>query len=333
MIWSVTSGPHNKEPLLRRWRRGDLAEQPTVATAALAVVLGACLLGAAAMVTARSVQAQVAARQAEVGADIVQRVSEGGLSSYLPDKPEWIYYLLKEGEDVVGYAASHLAPIKGAEGAVIFKGRRLRWSVREKTLETVSFWIGNDLRQYGQEELIRNRDSGFAIRMSLLMSEGALSGAINVAGNRFNVRSGLIEGGNVIPEFMRDFFMSVAVNEQVGEDAVFQAPYIRLEEGEGVVVQLQQMAVSRGEGCPEEVRQIWPYGNCAEVVEYAATKARERVFYDSNHQLVWRQESWGRGLVQIAVTRDELMRDFPKAAAEVDRWLQRFEDDDDAELR
>ena len=109
MIRCVTGNRYNKEPLLQRWRRGDLAAEPRAATVALAAILAVGLLIAGAVVGTRSARARAGKLQQKAAAELIRQVAERGLSYYLPKKPVQRYYLLKQGDEIRGYGASHLA--------------------------------------------------------------------------------------------------------------------------------------------------------------------------------------------------------------------------------
>lgn len=315
----MTESPDKKDLLLQRWRRGELAEHSIVVTAALAVVLAVCLLAAGIIVVSRSVQSRAVARQEMAAAAVLSEVARRGLSYYLPETPMRMYYLIKEGDDVVGYAGSYLGKVTGDDGAITFKGEQVEYVAGEGVRRVVSFEVTNDLTRCSQVEWISDRRSGRSRRVTQLIVDEVFSGVIEEAGGTIPVPRRRIGKENMVPECVADILISVAAGERSEEEFAFVVPF--LQSGGRLI--LVQLLVRAGGQVPQQIGYDVADGHGAEIVLSGDETRAQHVYFNSRHELVW-QRGAGGSPVWIAVTRDELINAFPDAISELGRWSQRF---------
>lgn len=293
-------------------------------TVALAVVLAVCLLAAGIIVASRSVQSRAVARQEMAAAELLQEVGRRGLSYYLPETATRVYHLVKEGDDVVGYAAGYLGKSVGVDGSILIRGEQVEYIGRKGVLRSVSWLAANDLSKSHQVERISGLLAGRSRRITQSIVGGVFTGVVEEGHKMIQVANRDVGQGNMVPEGMADVLVSVALSEGGEDGFAFVVPVLQVD---GRFVQVQ-LLVRAGADIPEEIGYDVADGHGGEVV--VSGLGTQHVYFNSRRELVW-QRGAGGSPVWIAVTRDELINAFPDAVNELARWSERFAGDDAGE--
>jgi len=134
----------HRKSFLKRWSDGDLASQPVVGTVVLAVILILTLLVAQIFVWVSARRLRIEQQSIQ----LIRSVSEQGLDTYLGNAPLARYYLLKEQDELIGYAATIIEPQILPNGELIFKGREFQTHLNtEKTFEKILFYFITEVLQ------------------------------------------------------------------------------------------------------------------------------------------------------------------------------------------
>ena len=293
----------------RRFGRGVSTSGATVALAGVLVV---CLIAAGLLVAARAGNRQARQR----GERLIEQMSQAGLESYLGRERIVRYHLLESEGQTVGYGGYSVTGVLEPDGGVVFKGSQLDRYPSQRVHSETEFEVANDLSEFWhRESTIRgnNRPESASYR---------LSGNRLIASRNRQRLPAVVEvtERNIVPLGLLDFFSSVAVT-QVDEPVAFSV-ILRGSERESLFI-LHECVVEAGGDVPAEVAAV--QGQAVSTY-WPATKLRQRLYCDPQHQVVWQENAGPSGVVLRAVTQARLLKVFPEAQLLLGNWLGAYDE-------
>lgn len=314
MIWLDMQSEENQkqsENLFRRWHKGELASQPGIATVVLGMVLSFTLFAAQLVVHARSGFTQAV----QNGADLIQKISENGLSHYLPQETTIRYSIIEKQGEPTNFAVTIIEPYLQSKPK--YKIDEMRFTREGRPCGHEQLIIDDQLTsyRYGNEsyKYIKN-------------SRGYYQG-------KYPIRILDESAQNMIPRPLLDFFSSVAAAEKFEEGVVLDIPDQQvIIHGFGYAFSTITLRVQPGGEIPADIQQTTPNGYSvrAEPIESRIPSdatgsemdiVRQDIYYDSQHQLVWQKDTPSGDIIR-SVSRQELIEAIPAASVIIqNEWL------------
>jgi len=296
----------------QRWRDGRLASQPGMATVVLAVVLLLTILAAQLMVSAQEEYSQAV----QNGNNLIQQITEKGLSHYLPQQTTIRYYIIEEQGVPTRFMLTIIEP--HLQSKPLYEIKEMHFNSQGRSLDYGQLIIDNHLASYKYEtpsyQYSKNRRGFFH-------------------GNRM-IQIPDWSAQNMIPRQLLDFFSSVAASENHEEGVVLDIPNdLYPVRGLGYAFDtFRKFWVKPGGEIPPEVRQATPNGYSVHVEPLESrylfdspdpkpVVTRQDIYYDSQHQLVWQKDVPTDILIR-SVTPQELIEAFPVAELIIQKLRQ-----------
>jgi hypothetical protein len=287
----------------QRWRDGRLASQPGMATIVLAVVLLLTILAAQLIVSARSEYSQAV----QNGKNLIQQISEKGLSHYLRQETSLRYFIIEEQGVPTRFMATKIEP--HLQSKSFYEITEAIFDSQGRPIDRVRLIIDNQLATYKYETRF------YQFRKN---SHGYYQGnhPIHILDS---------SAQNMIPQQLLDFFSSVAATEHFDEGVILDMPNeLHQISGLGYALDTFKFWIKPGGDIPAEIRKATPDGYSVHVkpletrnpFESSQSKpvvTRQDIYYDSGHQLVW-QKNVPTEVIIRSVSPQELMEAFPDAS-------------------
>ena len=299
-----------RDSFTQKWRDGRLATQPGMATIVLAVVLLLTILAAQLMVHAHGEYSQAV----QNGTNLIQQITEKGLSHYLPQQTTIRYYIIEEQGVPTRFMLTIIEP--HLQSKSFYKIRETRYNSLGRSLDH-ALTIDNQLSSYKYETpsyQFNKNPHGYYMEKH----------PIHIP-NRF--------AQNMIPRQLLDFFSSVAASENFEEGVILDMPNeLHSFQGLGFAFDTLKFWVKPGGEIPSEVRQATPNGYSVHVepletrdpfdsTDFKPVVTRQDIYYDSQHQLVWQKDVPTETIIR-SVNPQELIEAFPIASTIIQKYWQ-----------
>ncbi|GEM_PF-7003057 len=294
----------------KKWREGRLATQPGMATIALAVVLVLSILAAQLIVSARSEYTEAV----QNGNNLIEQISEKGLSHYLPQHTIIRYYIIEEQSVPARFMVATIEP--HLQGKSYYEINETRFNSQGWPLDHVRLVIDNQLTSYKYESpsysFTKNPHGYYLEKHPIrILDESAQ---------------------NLIPRQLLDFFSSVAAAENLAEGVILDIPdELILDRRYGYIFQTSKFWIKPGGEIPSEIQKAKPNGYSVHVKQLESRHllddtdskpvvTRQDIYYDSQHQVVWKKDISSEEITR-SVTPQELIEAFPNASVIIrDQW-------------
>ena len=307
---SPNKSENNTKSFFTRMRDGHYATRPGIATAVLAVVLGITLLAAQMMVSSR--------KQAHQNASIIiGDIAARGLSDILT--PDTRFYLLSSDNKTIGFSAIHFENGTSPSGQKIIIGKELSFLAGNNELSNSEFVIADDLRWHNYKKnysltinnVPTNISIGYQLKDNLLlftMSEGRSTKSLDPMS---------ITRENLVPMPLIDFFSSLAADVQGREGTFFS--FINPDFALSKTAPVLDIWIQNGGKIPKNLKENYPDGTAVQV-QFLQLDRRQIIYYDRDHYLIWQKDLPKPEQIHQAVTRDEILQQFPQAQSLLQNW-------------
>ncbi|MCP4712521.1 MAG: hypothetical protein GY869_28180 [Planctomycetes bacterium] len=313
------------------------AAKESSATIALVAILALSLLSAQIFVRVQSGNIIDHPQAIQNASELITKVAEAGLRSYLGNQTTTRYYFCKDETDITGYMVLSFRPEIQQDGSWILNGKQLYYP-NESIESKETFKVADDLSEYEITTSIRYLTLGRSEVKELIYKEGLLQGTLkgSVSGTTFSSPASVVSTGstnNLIMPALLDFFSSVATNNDYPEGVTLMLPKVEYyRDNPSQLLYTDKLWVHPGGEAPPEVRSSTPNGRCVEVKWFQNqnsqdTRRTQTVFYDNEHQLVWQKDLPEPASYLLPTTRRDLLAKFPEAESILNQTFRMTSDD------
>ena len=281
------------------------------ATVILALVLGACLAGAYLFVRTHKGLSEAQAN----GAALIEQVAQKGLDSVLGRETITRYYLLEEsreeGPQPAGFYAIFFEPLLHDQGGLEYSGGKISYlSGSNEGIIRTKFQIRNDLSAFKYMEIPKD--------IFQTVTQTYQNGKLQIETPRGRLPSGEVPP-NLVPPCLMDVFAALTLEQKISGGAAFA--FMQQMDGRFPILRIW---VKPGGEVPPEIRQAHPAGTAGTLAWIQGGETIERMtYYGPDHLPIWQENPFIPDLTMRLVTRDELLKLFPEAQADLEGWLGR----------
>ncbi|MBN2376659.1 MAG: hypothetical protein JXD22_09665 [Sedimentisphaerales bacterium] len=303
----------NDKSFFTRMINGHYAARPGIATVVLALVLGLTLLAAQMLVSSRSVQVQAHQNASIIIGDVAAR----GLSDILT--PDTRFYLLSCDNKTIGFSAVHFENGTSPSGQKIIIGKELSFRADNNELSNSEFVIADNLRWHNYKKnyslTINNVPTNISIEYQFKDNLLRIARTSNNSTQSFPPLQ--ITRENLVPMPLIDFFSSLAADVHGKEGTFFSFinPDFTLTQTEPVM----DIWIQNGGKIPKNLQENYPDGTAVQV-QFLQLDRRQIIYYDRDHYLIWQKDLPKPEQIHQAVTRDEILQQFPQAQTLLQNW-------------
>lgn len=291
---------------------------PAKTTIVLAIILLVVILIAQIIVAVRGKTLQLK----EAGADLIKQVAQRGLSHYLGDEPVVRYYLLETDGKTEGFVVLRIRAKDEESERQLFVIEYISSNVAENRTQQVLCKISDDMRYF--EYIERGSDAHGRVVGNALYRDNDL--IVAQAGNGPKKKLSLKNSSspdNIVPPPLIDFFSSLVASGEYGSEVHFSMPIVMDHSGTQVFL-VPFHVIAGTESVPYELKASAPAGPAVTVIwPSRGTKDEyltQAIVFDSQHQLLWQNDSIGTPKVNRAVTKKELLEAYPQAETILQKW-------------
>ncbi len=314
----------------------SLTEHPAAATTVLAVALALCLLIAKIYV----VQNPISYKSQEWHlADVLQKnpllekVAADGLEEYLGRENIARYYLIELGDQAIGYGAWALEPqLDSNTGQLVYRGREIWNTPQEGRMRYIAFTVPDDLSWY-THQLRRKLDyQGEKIQVDIIQNyrSGILEASLSVKDQHKAIGPIQIPAHVIMPPGFLDIISSIAARDaspgEKTDSLMMIDPEAPFAGGGDMPITRVQLRTCSPDNVPENIRQQHPEGLPVQVF-WMDQLAKQVIYYDDQHQIIWQQDMTQFGPQTITVVeKDELIEKFPETQELLEKWHRQDQD-------
>jgi len=249
------------------------------------------------------------------GNNLIQQITEKGLSHYLPQQTTIRYYIIEEQGVPTRFMLTIIEP--HLQSKPLYEIKEMHFDSQGWPLDQVRLIIDNYLASYKYETpsyKFNKNPHGYNIEKH----------PIHIP-NRF--------AQNMIPRQLLDFFSSVAAAEHLAEGVILDMPNeLILDRRYGYVFNTLKFWVKPGGEIPTEIQKATPNGysvhveplktrNPLDSTQPKTVVTRQDIYYDSQHQLVWQKDVPTDNIIR-SVNPQELIEAFPIASTIIQKYWQ-----------